>query len=308
MYPTHGLTSAKTSPDIEIVVNVMPSTTQISHHLTTPRITPDQLLAFRRAQPQSPLVNKTIHQISHLTLLAGYLLDLPINLTATAIILLHRYLVLRCFPIHVDSQTELAVISATVLSLVTRSATIVDNSDSSLDEPTLGRKLHNIYQYLLSPTISPLAHVNPSSNSPNPIPTDPSQLPYPFTSPSTLHLSLLNHEPGLLKTLNYTLTTPTPHALALTYISTLSLPTTTLVKTLTISTLQNLNLALLSPQLLYLTHQPFALAVAAIYLAAKDEGIEVVGEDVEWWEVWDVEREELGFLVLSLVSMRVSSV
>ena len=66
-------------------------------------------------------------------------------------------------------------------------------------------------------------------------------------------------------------------------------------------TLAHLNTALLSPQLLYLTHQPPALAVAAIYLAAREVGTKLV--TAEWWEVFDVEREELGFLVVAMGSM-----
>ncbi|CAD0031507.1 unnamed protein product [Aureobasidium pullulans] len=63
----------------------------------------------------------------------------------------------------------------------------------------------------------------------------------------------------------------------------------------------HLNSALFSPQLLYLTHQPPSLATAAIYLAAKEIGVKLPGE--EWWEVFDVDREELGFLVVALISM-----
>jgi hypothetical protein len=63
----------------------------------------------------------------------------------------------------------------------------------------------------------------------------------------------------------------------------------------------HLNSALLSPQLLYLTHQPPALATAAIYLAAKETGVKL--PDVEWWEVFDTDREELGFLVVAMISM-----
>lgn len=62
-----------------------------------------------------------------------------------------------------------------------------------------------------------------------------------------------------------------------------------------------LNTALLSPQMLYLTHQPCALATAAVYLAAKDRGVKL--PDVEWWEVFDCEREELGFLVVGMGSL-----
>ncbi|KAF2415661.1 hypothetical protein EJ08DRAFT_135338 [Tothia fuscella] len=63
----------------------------------------------------------------------------------------------------------------------------------------------------------------------------------------------------------------------------------------------HLNSALLSPQLLYLTHQPPALATAAIYLSAKETGVKL--PDAEWWEVFDTDREELGFLVVAMISM-----
>jgi hypothetical protein len=43
------------------------------------------------------------------------------------------------------------------------------------------------------------------------------------------------------------------------------------------------------------------LATAAIYLAAKETGIKL--PDVEWWEVFDTDREALGFLVVALLSV-----
>lgn len=52
---------------------------------------------------------------------------------------------------------------------------------------------------------------------------------------------------------------------------------------------------------MYLTHQPHALAVSAIYLAAREVDVKLPG--VEWWEVFDVDREELGFLVVALRSI-----
>lgn len=72
-------------------------------------------------------------------------------------------------------------------------------------------------------------------------------------------------------------------------------------KNLASRVLEHLNSGLLSPQLLYLTHQPNALAVAAIYLAAKEVSVKLV--DGNWWEVFDVEREDLGFLVLGFGSL-----
>jgi hypothetical protein len=62
-----------------------------------------------------------------------------------------------------------------------------------------------------------------------------------------------------------------------------------------------LNTVLLSPQLVYLTHQPSSLATAAIYLAAREVDIKLPSE--EWWEVFDTDREELGFLVVAMISM-----
>ncbi|KAI9883926.1 MAG: 40s ribosomal protein L44e [Watsoniomyces obsoletus] len=67
-------------------------------------------------------------------------------------------------------------------------------------------------------------------------------------------------------------------------------------------TFEHLTAALYSPQLLYLTHQPTALATAGIYLAAREIGVKL--PECEWWRVFDVEREELGFLVLAMGSMR----
>lgn len=64
---------------------------------------------------------------------------------------------------------------------------------------------------------------------------------------------------------------------------------------------QHLNTALLSPQLLYLTHQPTALATAAIYLAARE--VKVKLPETSWWEVFDVDREELGFLAVAMRSV-----
>jgi hypothetical protein len=53
--------------------------------------------------------------------------------------------------------------------------------------------------------------------------------------------------------------------------------------------------------MLYLTTQPNALATAAVYLSAREEGLKM--PEVEWWEVFDVEREELGFLVVGMGSL-----
>lgn len=145
------------------------------------------------------------------------------------------------------------------------------------------RSITNVYAYLLSP--------NPSS---------PESYYLPEGNYVAFRTRILLLEGLVLNALSFDLHVALPHALAITYLQTLALfpePGPRVAK----RTIQYLNTALLSPQMLYLTHQPNALAVAAIYLAAKDENVKL--PEVEWWEVFDVDREELGFLVMGMGSL-----
>lgn len=108
---------------------------------------------------------------------------------------------------------------------------------------------------------------------------------------------LLRIESIILRTLGFNTHVALPHAIALTYLQTLGVSSSAVAQRV----FEHLNAALLSPQLLYVTHQPNALAVSSIYLAAREVGIKLV--DGEWWEVFDVDREELGFLVVGMRSM-----
>lgn len=106
-----------------------------------------------------------------------------------------------------------------------------------------------------------------------------------------------------LASLGFNLHASLPHPLVVTYAQALDLfgagypeGTGSLVAA---HAVRLLNTALLCPQLLYLTHQPNALAVSALYLAARQLGVSL---PEEWWEVWDVEREELGFIVVGMLS------
>ena len=123
---------------------------------------------------------------------------------------------------------------------------------------------------------------------------------------------IVSIEPKLLAALGFDLRVALPHPLAITYLQAMdfmalpSSPSSTAAspatrESLARRTIQYLNTALLSPQLLYLTHSPPALAVAAIYVAAKDERAKM--PECSWWEVFDVEREELGFLVVGMRSL-----
>ena len=114
---------------------------------------------------------------------------------------------------------------------------------------------------------------------------------------------LYQTEAAMLRALSFITKVILPHHLALTFLQTIGgLPAspTDRSRALAARTIAHLNTALFSPQLLYLTHQPTALAVAAIYLSAKEVGLKLPTN--EWWEVFDVDREELGFLVLGFGS------
>lgn len=111
---------------------------------------------------------------------------------------------------------------------------------------------------------------------------------------------MLSLEARILYALGFDTHVSLPHPLAVTYLQALGFLGQTKEK-ITPRVIQYLNTALLSPQLLYLTHQPNALAVSAIYNAAKDVGAKM--PECEWWEIFDVEREELGFLVVGMRSL-----
>lgn len=109
-------------------------------------------------------------------------------------------------------------------------------------------------------------------------------------------------EGTILRTLGYQTHISLPFTLCINYLQTLETFQHPSGKALASRAFAHLNTALLSPQLVYLTFQPTALATAAIYLAAKEVGVKLP-ED-EWWSVFDASREELGFLVVALTSMK----
>ena len=112
----------------------------------------------------------------------------------------------------------------------------------------------------------------------------------------------------MLNALGFNTHVALPHPLAITYLQSLDVfspaynsKNKNTGKEVGRRAVEYLNTALLSPQMLYLTHQPCALATAAVYLAARDRGVKL--PESEWWEVFDCEREELGFLVVGMGSL-----
>lgn len=111
---------------------------------------------------------------------------------------------------------------------------------------------------------------------------------------------LLHCESRILAALSFDTHVALPHPLLITYLQTLDFlgqPKEVISRRAT----AYLNTALLSPQLLYVTHQPHALATAALYSAARDVAAKM--PECEWWEVFDVDRETLGFLVVAMRSV-----
>ena len=160
--------------------------------------------------------------------------------------------------------------------------------------PTSPRSVLNVYTFLLSRDASPLWFVKPDGAPKAP----PAPETYILTEGGyqSARLVLLRIESVILRTLGFDTHVALPHTIALTYLQTLGVAKPAVAQRV----IQHLNTALLSPQLLYVTHQPNALAVAAIYLASREVGVKLV--DGDWWEVFDVDREELGFLVVGMQS------
>lgn len=112
-------------------------------------------------------------------------------------------------------------------------------------------------------------------------------------------------EAHMLRVLGFQTQVALPYTLCINYMQTLDVfahaSSSTSGSAVAKRAFAHLNTALLSPQLLYLTHQPSTVATAAIYLAAREVGEKL--PETEWWEVFDVDREELGFVVVALLSV-----
>lgn len=165
--------------------------------------------------------------------------------------------------------------------------------------PVSPRSVCNVFAFLLSPSSSPLPFINPDPPPTRTLDTDPTAHHVSEGTYERRRERLFLAESLLLRAIGFSTHVALPHTLALTYLHALGVASQFLEQVARVA-LAHLNSALLSPQLLYLTHQPNALAVAAIYVAAKEVGVKLV--DGNWWEVFDVEREDLGFLVLALGS------
>ncbi|KAI5856282.1 cyclin-like protein [Tricharina praecox] len=238
--------------------------------LSNPLATAEQLSSSPSQADGLPASLEVTLRWAGLTLLqsAGLLLRLPQPAIATAQLLYQRFFLLRSFrTFSVLSGSQASLFLASKLSEV----------------PVAPRSIINVTTYLLSTTspspISPLATTTSS-----------------YVSEHAYHLQrtrLLAAETELLKAVGYDTHAALPYALAVNYAQALDC----LQKSLLQRAFAYLSDVMFSPSCVYLTHQPNALAAAALYLAARDEAVKL---PECWWEVFDVEREDLGFLVAGM--------
>ncbi|KAG6051634.1 hypothetical protein E4U39_000094 [Claviceps sp. Clav50 group G5] len=249
-------------------------------HLINPLATTSQLYQnhSKSALPQD-IRDVVFIATQCLTQAAGLLLDLPQSVTAQANVILARFWLVTSPMAH-----EFSDVSAASIYLVAKVGPI----------PRSPRDVSNVYAYLLSRN-STLFRT--SDDQPENDPKSYYQTEADYVAFQNRILAL---ETQILYTLSFNTHVALPHSLAITYLQTLDFFSQA-KSTVSRKTIQYLNTALLSPQMLYLTHQPHALATAAIYNAAKDVGAKM--PDCDWWEVFDVDREELGFLVVGMRSV-----
>ncbi|KMU76124.1 cyclin-dependent protein kinase regulator [Coccidioides immitis RMSCC 3703] len=192
-----------------------------------------------------------------LTQAAGVLLRLPQDIISQAIVFFTRFWI-------GPEGGSLAIHGAKDIS----AASIYIAGKLSLT-PVSPRSVINVYTFLLSPKSSPLRFVNPAGPPPR---ADPENYYVSEGTYQSERVALMKMESAILHTLGFDTHVAIPHPIAFTYLQTLGSSTPAAVK----RTIEHLNTALLSPQLLYVTHQPNAIAVAAIYLAARETGVKLV--------------------------------
>ncbi|KAF2660453.1 hypothetical protein K491DRAFT_589155 [Lophiostoma macrostomum CBS 122681] len=220
---------------------------------------------------------------ARLTQAAGALLRLPQEVIAQAIIVLSRFWVGPEGGSLAEHDAD--QVSASSLYLATKLSAF----------PKSARSVVNVYAYLDS---LPTTFFEPE------LLRQHKKAEEYYVSEGTLEkrrMALFNMEQQILRVLGFQLQTSLPYILSITYLQALDVFSHPRASELAKRTVAYLNTALLSPQLLYLTHQPPCLATAAIYLAAKEIGVKL--PDVEWWEVFDTDREDLGFVVVGLLSV-----
>ncbi|CAK7265847.1 hypothetical protein SEPCBS119000_001727 [Sporothrix epigloea] len=258
-------------------------------HLTNRVATAAQLARCRDRAAALPLPDELLDvvffAVQRLTQAAGLLLELPQSTTARANVLLARYWVQAPgLEVNLDSSGGTLLPSAIDFCHVSAAAVFLVSKTGPV--PRSARDIANVYYYLQTA----------GSDAPN------------DNDYATFHTHVLSCEKRLLDALAFDTHVVLPHPLAVIYLQTmdfLGLPGQPNVSPSPVArrTVEYLNTSLFSPQLLYVTHQPHELAVAALYNAARDLGASLPDGAGAWWEVFDVDRETLGFLAVAMRSV-----
>jgi len=235
---------------------------------------------------------------ARLTQAAGILLRLPQEVIAQAIVVFMRFWLgpdggsLIEFGAEVLPPNHQSSLHTDMTQQVSASSLYLTTKLSAY--PKSPRSIVNVYAYLASFPSTPI---------------EPDELQEKnaeayYVSEGTYErrrTTLFTVEQRILRTLGFNVHVNLPYTLCVTYLQALDVFTHPRATELAKLANAYLNTALLSPQLLFLTHQPPQLATAAIYLAAREVGIKL--PEVEWWEVFDTDREELGFLCVGMLSV-----
>ena len=264
--------------------------------LTNPLASAEQLSSRLSSNLPTDVLDAVFVATQCLTQAAGILLELPQSTTAQANVILARYWVsarLGEFEFSVRSPGSPVETYETNNEVQDLSAAAIYVVSKDGPSPRSPRDLCSVYTYLCSSSSSFFRSKEVYRGYPSAY--CPSESAY-----ASFHSRLMEVEARILYDLGYDTTVALPHPLAITYLQSLDFAGKPR-KEITSRVVAYLNTALISPQVLYLTHQPGEIATAAIFLAARDVGAKMPPEP--WWELFDVDREQLGFLACSLNSV-----
>lgn len=262
--------------------NMAPMMTGPSH-LTNPLVTSAHLETSASQLDGVPkaLEDSIRYETTRLLQLAGILLKLPQELIAQAVVILSRYW-------SGPDGGSLLEVDAKDVAAAALYLTIKPSST-----PVRPSALLVVFSYL--------DHVSPDFGEALQDGLDASKWSLSEGQKQSAREKLYAHELHILRVLGFQTHVALPYTLCINYLQTLQVFSSPSGSKVAKRAFEHLNSALLSPQQLYLTHQPTALATAAIYLAARETEVKL--PETGWWEVLDVDREELGFLVVALKSV-----
>ncbi|KAF7532525.1 hypothetical protein G7054_g7901 [Neopestalotiopsis clavispora] len=249
-------------------------------HMANALATVEQIYKYKSSLSALPpdLQDAVFYQVQLLTQAAGLLLRLPQSVTAQANVILARALVTSAATASDSASSSSLLLSQHEPSNLSAAALFLTAKLGA--HPAPPRDLCNVYAYLTSIRPVVLLPLRDGLHAqPRPDPRRRVAHPRPL---------VVRHARGAAAPAGRDLP-PGPR-----------LPLAP-ARAVARRVVEHLNTALLSPQCLYLTHQPHQLAVAAIYNAAKDLGAKM--PECAWWEVFDVDREDLGFLVVGMRSL-----